>query len=246
MSKNSVAHIFFLLSFIGVSCNREDAPDCFKTAGKDAVITRELSSFNRLEVRDLLFIELIQAPYYKAEISGPENMLPKITSDVTSGTLYLENSNTCNFVRSFRKKVSVKVFAPYIRDIQNRGTGEITSRDTLFFPYLKIENRHAAGKVDLIIHGDSVSAYTQTGVADIRLSGKVYKAELFNQGYGKIEARELEAEQTYINHSGINSVDAYCSGYLFAINYFSGTIRIAGHPTWTDIFREGSGPIIIE
>lgn len=227
------------------ACNQEDAPDCFKTAGNITEETRMLEDFNRIEIQDLFEVHIIPSDSSFAVVRGPRNILPKIITDVTDGVLFIENNNTCNFVRSFKNKLEIDLYVKSIREIQNRGTGTIFSTDTLFFPYLKIENRHAAGEVSLIIQGDSISAYTQTGVADIRLAGEVFKAELFNQGYGSIDAKHLKAEQTYINNSSINDIQAYCSGYLFAINYFSGKIEVYGAPDQTDIFRNGNGPIII-
>jgi hypothetical protein len=100
--------------------------------------------------------------------------------------------------------------------------------------------------VRINIIGDSLDAYTQTGVADFILNGQVLKAELFNQGVGRIDARGLKSHQTYINNSSINDISAYCTGYLFAINYFSGNIYVTGNPDDQDLVREGTGTISVE
>lgn len=236
----------WFLSALFVSCNNEDAPDCFKSAGDIVKESRELSSFDQLMIEDNFQIEIIQDSIYKVEIEAPKNIIPKLETSVESGVLYISNKNTCNFVRSFKPKLQLKIHAPWIREIQNRGTGDIRSPQTLFFPYLKIENRHAAGVVDLDIIGDSVFSYTQTGVADVILKGAVIKAELFNQGLGSIEAAALQTQELYINNSSINDITGYCSGYLFAINYFSGNITVFGQPVQKDIFQNGNGNINID
>lgn len=241
---NKLLYIALLVLF--ASCDKEGAPDCFKKAGDVTEEKRVLSAFDKLEISDYLYIELIQSDDHYVEIIGPKNLLDKIETEVEEGVLYISNGNTCNFVRSFKNDIRVKVYSPNIRDIQNRGTGDITTPDTLFYPYLKIENRHAAGTVSIKFVGDSIAAFTQTGVADVLLSGEVFKAELFNQGVGKIDALGLRAQQTYINNSSINDIRAYCSGYLFAINYFSGNIYVTGDPDDQDIVREGTGQIIVE
>lgn len=241
---NRILYISLLILF--AACNKENAPDCFKKAGETATIRRNLNAFDKLELQDYLYIELIQSEEHAVEIQGPKNLLSKIETHIDNGVLYVSNGNTCNFVRSFKNDIIVKIHSPNIIDIQNRGTGDITTPDTLHYPYLKIENRHAAGIVRINIIGDSLDAYTQTGVADFILNGQVLKAELFNQGVGRIEAQGLKAQQTYINNSSINDIRAYCSGYLFAINYFSGNIFVSGNPDDKDIVREGTGSILIE
>ncbi len=241
--------IFSLLlcfALLLISCNSEDAPDCFKSAGEIIQESRSLASFDQLMIEDNFQIEIIQDSIFFVEIEAPKNVLPKLETSVENGVLYISNKNTCNFVRSFKPKLQLRIHAPWIREIQNRGTGDIRSSQTLLFPYLKIENRHAAGTIDLDIIGDSVFAYTQTGVADIILRGKVIKGELFNQGLGSIQAAELQAQELYINNSSINDITGYCSGYLFAINYFSGNITVYGQPSQTDIFQNGNGNIILD
>lgn len=241
---NRILYISLLVLF--ASCNKESAPDCFKKAGDKTLVKRSLKTFENLELHDHINIVIIQSDEHAVEIDGPENLLSKIETAVESGVLNISNANTCNFVRSFKNEITVKVYAPYIIDIQNRGTGDISTQDTLRYSYLKIENRHAAGTVRINFVGDSLIAYTHTGVADFILNGKVLKAELFNQGVGRIAAEGLKAEQTYINNSSINDIRAHCSGYLFAINYFSGDIFVVGDPENRDIVREGNGNIIVE
>lgn len=229
-----------------VSCNKESAPDCFKKAGDMEMIKRTLPVFDKVDISDYIYVELIQSDQHYVEVIGPRNLLNKIETDVDGNTLFVSNRNTCNFVRSFKNDITVKIFSPSIQDIQNRGTGDIVTPDTLRYNYLKIENRHAAGDIRINFIGDSLSAFTQTGVANFVLSGRVFKAELFNQGVGKIEASQLIAEQTYINNSSINDIEAYSRGYLYAINFFSGDIKVFGSPLQSDIIREGTGRIIIE
>lgn len=235
--------------FIGVllglmsACNSPEAPDCFKSAGDEILEERTLASFQRMEIEDRFEIILIQDNDSKVRLQGPRNVLSKVKTQSEDGTLFISNDNTCNFVRSFKNTITLYIHSPWIKEIQNRGTGNIHNIDTLHFPYLKIENRNAAGAIDLLFEGDSLFAYTQTGVADFNLRGRVKKAELFNQGLGVINASMLESQETYINNNSINDISAYSSGYLFAINSSKGNIFIFGSPTQTDIFRNGSGAI---
>ena len=62
------------------SCNKENAPDCFKTAGEVQTETRYLGSFTKLELNSNLKYELVDTNFCGIEITGPKNLLPKIYS----------------------------------------------------------------------------------------------------------------------------------------------------------------------
>lgn len=235
-----------LLAMLTLSaCNRESAPDCFKQAGDDVMIVREVGEFDQLELEDYLQIELIDSTACGVKIIGPKNVLPKIKTEVSEGVLHIWNGNRCNFVRSFKREIVVQVFAPTIRHIENRSTGNIRSVGMLFGPFMQIENRHAAGSIDIAFTGDSIAVLTHTGVSDVKLQGIVHQCSLFNQGLGIIDAAGLQSANTYINNSSINDVYAYSSGYLYSAINFSGNNYVGGHPTLIDESDEGEGELIL-
>lgn len=238
-------HKIFLILTLFYSCNSPEAPDCFKSAGEEQQEERILAAFDQIEIHDRFEIILVEDSISKVKLEGPKNMLSKINTRSENGKLYISNDNTCNFVRSFKHVVKIHIHSPWIKEIQNYGTGNISNLDTLHYPYMKVENRHAAGVVDLTFEGDSLFAYTQTGVADFVLRGNVVKSELFNQGLGSINASALYSQETYINNNSINDISAFSSNYLFAINYSKGNIFVYGTPLQTDIYRNGSGVIVV-
>lgn len=228
-----------------ISCNREGAPDCFKQAGEEIQITRDIAEFDQLELEDYIQIELIDSSACGIKLIGPKNVLPKIKTEVNDGVLHVSNGNTCNFVRSFKREIVVQIFTPTIRHIENRSTGNIRSVGMLFGNFLQIDNRHAAGFIDIAFTGDSISVQTHTGVADVKVSGIVHQCILFNQGLGIIDAAALQSENTYINNSSINDVYAYSSGYLYSAINFSGNNFVSGHPTLIDERDLGDGELIL-
>lgn len=245
MEMRKTFYIFLLLWIVQTSCNKESAPDCFKSAGKEVTIRRSTGVFENLELEDYIHIELVDSSDYAVELIGPSNVLPKIFTEVSGNTLYIRNENTCNFVRSFKKTVTVRIYAPSISHIENRGTGDVRSVGTLSQNYLKFENRHASGSVYLAFEGDSIAIYTHTGVSDVFVSGDVIKCELFNQGIGVIDARELRAQQAFINNSSINSIYAFATDYLFSGINFSGNNHVSGHPTLIDEEDDAEGELIL-
>jgi len=242
--KQLTKYLLLLCLIVFTSCDKETAPDCFKKAGEEVTVRRELSAFNEIEITDYLFIELIQSADRHIEVVGPKNILPKIITEVSDEKLFIENTNTCNFVRSFKNRVTIKIYAPSFTYITNRGTGDIKSIGTLSGSYLKIENKHASGKIELNFEGDSLAAYTQTGVSEMLIKGEVTKVELFNQGLGLMDARDLRSHEAYVNNSTINDIYVNTDGYLFGRIDFSGNIYVRSNPTQIDQAITGSGKII--
>lgn len=234
-----------ILLFCCAACNKETAPDCIKKAGDYATVVRTLDEFKTIEIKDYIFLKLVQSDTFKVEINAPINLIPKIETSVRDETLYIENDNTCNFVRSFKKRITLTVYAPHFYNIQNHGTGDIESIGTIQDNYFKIENRHASGDIKIQFEGDSLAAYIQTGVSSIQLSGSVLKAELFNQGLGQIDAHQLDAVQAYINNSSINDIYAACTSYAFVKIVYSGNIFLKGAPPLIDSDIQGSGKLIL-
>lgn len=242
--KQLMTYTLWLCMLVLTSCDKESAPDCFKKAGEEVTVRRDLDAFYEIEITDYLFIELIQSADRHIEVVGPKNILPKIITEVSDGKLFIENKNTCNFVRSFKNRVTIKIYAPSFTYITNRGTGDIKSIGELSGTYFKIENKHASGKIEIEFVGDSLAAYTQTGVSEMIIKGEVTKAELFNQGLGMMDARDLQSHEAYVNNSTINDIYVNTDGYLFGRIDFSGNIYVRSNPTQIDQAITGSGKII--
>jgi hypothetical protein len=226
-----------------ISCNKESAPDCFKRAGQDAQVVRELDFFSRIETKDFIHIELKEWPTFQVEIRGPENILPKIKTAVEDEILFIENENTCNFVRSFNRPITVRIYAPQFTTFIHNGTGDIRIVDTLQGPSFFLENNDAAGIFSGHIECDTLVVISHTGVSDVNISGSVKRLELFSQGLGRMDASALRADVALINNSSINDVSVWAEQYLFAFIGSKGNIFYA--PTQADIdpVIEGTGQV---
>jgi len=226
------------------SCNKEKSPDCFQKAGNNTTIKRSIEEFDAIELRDLIDIELVDSTAYFVEISGPQNLLPEIETTVTGGKLHIQNNNSCNFVRSFKNKIKVRIYAPEFPEIQNYSTGNIKSKGRITCNSFKLENRNAAGQIELDVSVDSMTVATHTGVCDVIVRGESHITTLFNQGVGKIDARGLITQDAFVNNSSINDVYVNTNGYFFALIEFSGNIFYSGTPNHIDQDIKGDGRLV--
>ena len=243
--------IVYKLSLLGFlmtlcSCNKENAPDCFKTAGEIQTEIRDLGCFTKLQLNSNLKYELVDTNFCGIEITGPKNLLPKIDAQLSDGVLKIENVNTCNFLRSFEHEITVKLYFDSITNIQNLSTGSVVSLNELKGSKLVIENKHTNGRVKLNLNCDTVYCGSPAGVNDTFLYGNVNVAELYSDAYGIIHAESLLANQVYINNASLQPIYANATSYAFVRIDDSGNVVLNQIPNLYDLVRNGSGELIFE
>jgi hypothetical protein len=224
-----------------VSCNREDAPDCLQRAGEVKSVQRDLDDFTSIELNDYIQYELLDTAYFGVIITAPGNLISDIETDVIEKKLSIRNSNKCNFVRSYKNKITIRICAPDFRDIQNYATGDITSVNVLSGNRFSLDNRNAAGVQRISLQTDTVNLASHTGVSDAILLGDCDVVYLFNQGVGKIDARALVSNYAFVNNSSLNDVFVFSQNYLYGYIQFSGNIYYGGNPEGVDRELDGEG-----
>ena len=228
------------------SCNKENAPDCFKTAGEVRTDTRDLGSFTKLELKSNLKYELVDTNFCRIEITGPKNLLPKIDAQLSNGVLQIENKNTCNFVRSFKHVITVKLYFDSITDIKNYSTKSVTSLNALKGSRIAIENEHASGKIELTLNCDFFHCGSPAGANDTFIKGIANVAELYSGSYGIVHAEDLHTNQVYINNSSMQPIYARASSYAYIQIEGDGNVVMKQTPVYFDFVRNGSGELIFE
>lgn len=232
----------FCLAF--VSCNREDAPDCFQSSGDEATEIRPLVDFSEIELRDYIQYELVQSEQYQVEIRGPKNLLNDVKTEVSAGRLVISNGNTCNFVRSYKRKIFVRITAPEFGAIEHYASGDVSSIDTIRQSRFLMNFRHATGRVTLKFHCDTVSLLMHTGSADCTASGVSNTTELFANGLGFLDASSLKTNNVFINQSSIQFLRARASNYMYCVIKGRGDVHMLEDPQQKDIQYEGAGQVI--
>ena len=236
-----VPTLFAMVLVASTSCNREDAPDCFQRAGEAKTVQRDLDEFYSIELNDYIQYELLDTSYFGVIISAPGNLISDIETQVSDGRLTISNTNRCNFVRSFKNRITVRICAPDFFDIQNYATGDISSVNELTGNRFSLENRGAAGVQRISLRTDTVNIATHTGVSDAVLDGACDVVYLFNQGLGKLDARDLQSNYAFVNNSSLNDVYVYSQDYLYGFIQFSGNIYYVGNPEGIDSLVKGDG-----
>jgi hypothetical protein len=229
-----------------VACNKPNAPDCLQQAGEMAIEWRSMPAYDRIEISDNIQLILIDSDEEKIKVEGPSNLLPEIKTELRDQVLYIENDNTCNFVRSFRHVYTVSLYGQNFRDILNRGTGDIFSGNTLRTGYVFIDNKRSLGTIHLEVELDSIRLSNTTGYSDVLLSGSADVAYFFQQGLGTFDASNLNCRAVYSNNNSINDLHVQFRDYLYAAINNNGNIYYHGPAGAIDSDHNGSGSLIYE
>ena len=236
----------WMLCIALIGCNREQAPDCFQAAGDLKTVRRDLSEFTSIELNDYIHYELCDTSFFGVEVTAPANLIPEINTTVEGAKLTVHNRNSCNFVRSYKNRITVRICAPDFADIQNYATGDMRSVNQITGKKFSIDNRSAAGVQTFDVQVDTVNVASHTGVSDTYVTGKSDVVYLFSQGLGIVNAAALDANYAFVNNSSLNNVFVRSSDYLFAFLQFSGNIFYSGNPQFVDPDVEGTGALIAQ
>jgi len=216
--------IFIVLVFLS-SCKGDRRDDCITRLGDDGSEVRQVGDFSRLYVEDRikLVIEQDSARAGEVVLSGPENLLSQVLTEVSDGELRLTNNNTCNFVRSFNYTLAVKVFVDKLSRLEVESIAEVSVEDTLVIDFLEI--RHTAlSDIDLTLGGDEVFIRSRNS-ASTRLRGKIKTLKGSIEEVSSLDAGELICEnvlidthtklETYVRATKLIYVNIYNSGNVF-------------------------------
>ncbi len=145
MKKLQKFHIFIVLLLVLSGCRKDQWNDCFQGTGKDVTETRLLGPFSKLSIGEKFDIILVQdtSQPEQVKITAGKHIIKQLVTEVKNNTLTIKDRNTCNFVRSYTRKITIEIRVKYLDDIELFSVSNLKSIDTLYFEksnYLKLKN----------------------------------------------------------------------------------------------------------
>ena len=204
--------ILFLLVFIFNSC--EKPSDCIESSGKTVVNEIPVIAFNKIKVYRGIEVIITDGPEYKVEIEAGENFINEIKVTQNGDQLILKEESSCNWIRDYGK-TKIYITTPTLNEIYSKTDRKISSNGILTYADLSIlsldkdaDGESGAGTGDFYIQvaNNSLSIHNNN-VSRFYLSGTTNLANLnFYFGDGRIEAKNLIAQQITIFHRGSNDM----------------------------------------
>lgn len=236
-----IVSIVFLFAL--AACNKSSAPDCFKTTGKQTTITRTLTPFYAVDLQANLEMTLVNGSEYKVELFGGDNMLEKITTSVSDGTLTIDNKNTCNFVRGYKHHLKLTVTSPNFKFAVTNSIGNIIVdhlvQDTVFV--------YSEGG-DIMIDGTyNVVRTSSHGNGNVYFNGSTNKMYVYMNGTCFLYADQCKVAN-YVFIESISLANAYIkapdAGTFEYHLWKTGNIYYEGNPSVVSGKIEGKGAVI--
>jgi hypothetical protein len=198
--------IFLGILLLFSSCRKEQWDDCFTSYGKIGKEKRIIPDFTRLVVGDNFHVVLMQDTTQPTfiEFSGGKNMFKGIEASVKNGYLTIKNRNRCNFVRDYKKIITITINAKNLNAINLTAASDITCMGTLKLDFLNI-NHAALSDIFLSVNLDEISVNSiNSGSTTLIGKARVLK--------GSIE------EVSNLDASKIIYVRIYNSGNIYYLN----------------------------
>lgn len=223
---------------------RSEAEDCFKSTGKTVREERSLAPFTGIHLEDNIRVVLTNDSSGKIIVEAGKNLLPKIKTDVQGSFLMISNENTCNWVRSYKRLITLYIGVRNIKDIFHYGYGDMETegflnKDTLFVHHYGNGNIHLKlqGKL-LWMDMDHLGDFTAEGSVNV-LNARIYNL-------GRLRAENLQAQDAYVINDGQGDAYVRASGTVYAEIKNEGNVYYFGHPSNPGATITGSGKFVME
>jgi hypothetical protein len=228
---NMILTAILSLLVIFSACKKEH---CFKSAGNWISEDRLLENFGKIVLYDNINLYITQDTVNRLSIQGGSHIIPYVLTEVKDGVLTIRDENSCNWLRSYKKKINVFLQCKTLFMIEYRGAGEVKSMNTIVSDSVELNFWDGSGCISLNLDCRMVRVHQHTGCGDAELSGRTTNASYYNRGNGQLRSRNLISDYTDIDAKCTNDSYIYAGNTLFARIGYIGNVYYAGHPTTLD------------
>ena len=265
MKRNVIAVLFFLVSMLTSSCTKMD--QLFNN-GKPVTEQREVGQrFSAISMYNNVNVKLVQSNRPHLELTCPENLIEKVTTEVTGDTLIIKNENEHNWLRSYDYSIDLTVYYDSLREITYFSNGDLRctdslkgystlSIDTISIDSLNIDTieaywnrgftlriKEGSGDIDLCLNCDVLKTVFSYGTSKITLHGTAGYAEHYIKSYGCIHAEALNSNIVKVMSESTNDIYVWARSQLVAYLSSIGNVYYKGYP-WIEKYCMGDGQVI--
>ncbi|MES2681431.1 MAG: DUF2807 domain-containing protein [Bacteroidota bacterium] len=203
---------------------------------------RNTESFSTIIINNKIDVTIFNGPAYKVEVLAGAHIIKNISTSVKGGALNIENNNTCNFVRGYKKNVRVNITAPFVKLVFNDGVGTVRFSDNFTQDTLVVK---AGNSGDIHINGHFKEIRTSShGNGDIYINGVTNTLFVYTKGTNFLNAQNL-AVYDYAFIETLSIGDCYLNAenlQKFEYNIWkSGNIYYTGTPAEINDFSDHKG-----
>ena len=238
--------VFVGLLFLTVLCSAS-ACRMFANHGTEEVPSKEkakknyyVAPFTAIELTGVADVSFTQSDKVAVEVTGPENYLPFVVIESHDGVLKVNTRKIGN--KRVGKGLAVKISAPTLQRLSNRGVGDFKTTNPLKTDQLWIDNLGVGDTRLTHVECENLTV-NHKGVGDLRLSGTATKATYTAKGVGDVDAKELKAEDVCLEHTGVGDFSCHASKTIRILSKGVGDVAYYGHPQVLGMSKKGVGSL---
>lgn len=244
---NIVVLLFIALAII--SCNSEDAPDCFKSAGATIAYDVVAGDFTGINISEGLEVEITEGTATKVTIETGEYVRGDISAEVIDNTLYLRNSSSCNWVRDYNT-TKVYITTPQLETIYSASQFSVRSRGIVNFPTLKLQSglfgESASGNFELNVNAETLMVDDNQS-AYYKVVGTVNNLHVnFYSGDARFEGSGLTAQKVTVFHRSSNDMIVHPVQEVRGTLYSTGNLILKNQPPILEVERLYTGAVFFQ
>lgn len=231
----------FLTSFILSACRKEESAGCFKSVGSQTEVLRKLQPFSALHITDKIDVVLHQDSTrdFTAILSGGKNLLPGIITRVKDDTLYIDDGNSCNWVRDMQNRTRIDLYIRDLSKIEMHGLSTLGMEKRIYLGDVQVDFISSANQEwDLWTNKLTLN---HSGIGDIKISGRSAVYVLTMYFVSGADARNMVADYAFVySYTTANAWVQPIKG-LGVFIYDTGNVYYTREP-WEHIVFEKNGP----
>jgi len=221
--------LLLLVTFFS-SCEKEHLGDCFKSTGSIVTEVRPAGNIHSIDVSHKVDVTVREGPAESILVEAGENIIGGITTRMENGTLFIDNENKCNWMRSYSNPIRVYVTGPGIRHIVQHGNGDITSDGLLHADTLTLEVWNS-GNIRVETDCQFLNAKQHVSVGDVDIKGSAGELYVYNAGNGFAWLSGLVAQTAQVDSRGTGDTQVRVDSLLSYSISGSGNIYLYGPAT---------------
>ena len=126
MKRNAIVVLFFLVSLMAASCSK------VFTNGEPVTEHRNLGQrFETVCIYNNVNVKLVNSDRQGIEVTCPENLIEKVTTEVKGDSLIIKNENDFNWLRSYDYSIDLTVYYDSLREITYASIGDLRCTDSI-------------------------------------------------------------------------------------------------------------------
>lgn len=217
MSLSQTGFANFLLVFVSVTsgCHSWLGP-ALVGSGVSAKEERTVEPFSKMEMGGALNVQVTVGEATSVQITGDDNIVPIVTSEVRSGTLHLHMDHQ-GTVRP-KQTLLVTVTTPELSKIQVSG----------------------ACDVDIVDVVDNQVEVSLSGASRMDISGTCERFNADVSGASKLDALALSAGSVQVNASGASHAQVHSIEAITGAASGASSIRYSGDPAVAEVNSSGA------